>query len=211
MLAGIVRRWRYGRDIVVVTGLPRSGTSMMMRMLEAGGLEVVTDGRRVADEDNPRGYYELERVKELDKGGDKAWVSETRGKVLKVISHLLEHLPDDSSYRVLFMRRDLDEVIASQNRMLVNRQETNPVSDERAKQAFRKHIVQTKVRMRTRANFVMLEVHYRNALDEPRAEAERVARFLGGGLDVERMAGVVEARLYRNQAQKLNTAAEPPA
>src|SRR6185295_15833711 len=101
----LLRRFRYGKPIVVVSGLPRSGTSMAMKMLEAGGLPVVTDGRRSADEDNPRGYYEDERVKDLYREGDKTWVRESRGKAIKVISFLLKSLPPDNNYKVLFMHR----------------------------------------------------------------------------------------------------------
>ena len=106
--------------ITVVSGLPRSGTSMMMRMLEAGGMPVMTDNIRTADDDNPRGYYEVERVKKL-KDGDVAWVKEARGKAVKVISYLLEFLPSDQQYFVLFMRRNMQEVLASQQQMLIRR------------------------------------------------------------------------------------------
>ena len=97
--------------ITVVSGLPRSGTSMMMRMLDSGGMEVLTDSIRTADEDNPKGYYEYERVKDLETETDKSYVRDGRGKVLKVISFLIRFLPDDNQYRVIFMRRDLDEVL----------------------------------------------------------------------------------------------------
>ena len=95
------RRFMYGRPIIVVSGLPRSGTSMMMKMLEAGGVPVWLDGVRTADDQNPKGYYELERVKELDKGLDKSWVREGRGRAVKVISSLLEHLPPTTTISAL--------------------------------------------------------------------------------------------------------------
>ena len=121
MLGDFLRRRRYGEPIVIVSGLPRSGTSMMMKMLEAGGVPIMTDAIRTADVDNPKGYYEYERVKELEKETDKRYVREGRGKALKVISFLLKELPDDNFYRVVFMRRDLGEVISSQNKMLDRR------------------------------------------------------------------------------------------
>ena len=99
--------------VTVVSGLPRSGTSMMMKMLEAGGIDPIQDGIRTPDSDNPKGYYEYERVKQLDKG-DTAWVADAQGKSVKVISALLRYLPADYEYRILFMRRDLDEILASQ-------------------------------------------------------------------------------------------------
>ena len=104
--------------VTVVSGLPRSGTSMMMKMLEAGGLPPLTDSLRVADDDNPKGYYEFERVKKMPEG-DKSWVEDAQGKSVKVISALLEHLPPEYSYRVLFMQRKVEEILASQTQMLI--------------------------------------------------------------------------------------------
>ena len=202
LFARALRRWRYGDEIVVVSGLPRSGTSMMMKMLEAGGLEVMTDGVRGADEDNPKGYFEVERVKQLEKEPDKSWVSEARGRVLKVISHLLKELPDENYYLVIFMRRSLDEVVASQNKMLERRGEENPIEDERVTDLYRKHIIHAKVMMRERRNFELLEVQYRDALDDPVAFADRVRAFLGGRVDSERMVSAVDSSLYRNRASR---------
>ena len=105
--------------IVVVSGLPRSGTSMMMQMLEAGGMNVLTDGLRTADEDNLKGYFEYEKVKALKT--DQSWLPEARGKAVKIISELLKYLPDTHTYRIIFMRRALEEVLASQDRMLIRR------------------------------------------------------------------------------------------
>ena len=92
------------RDVVtIVSGLPRSGTSMMMKMLEAGGIELLIDRVRVADADNPKGYYEFERVKQIET--DQAWLPEAQGKAVKMISALLRHLPADCRYRIIFMER----------------------------------------------------------------------------------------------------------
>src|SRR5687768_1736541 len=110
------------RDVItVVSGLPRSGTSMMMKMLEAGGLEPVVDHVRKPDEDNPKGYYEFERVKALE--NDREWLPEAKGKFVKVISMLLRHLPADHRFKVIFMQRNMPEVLASQKKMLVRRGE----------------------------------------------------------------------------------------
>ena len=98
-------------EIIVVSGLPRSGTSLMMQMLERGGVEVVTDNIRTADTDNPRGYYEFEQVKKIK--GDASWLPGTRGKALKMVSQLLYELPASERYRIIFMERDLDETILS--------------------------------------------------------------------------------------------------
>ena len=118
----LYRRIRYGEPVIIVSGLPRSGTSMAMQMLAAAGVSVVTDGVREAGEDNPKGYYEDERVKDLHKETqDGAWVREARGKAIKIISFLLKDLPETNNYKVIFMRRDLSEVLASQQKMLDRR------------------------------------------------------------------------------------------
>src|SRR5262245_44885322 len=141
MIADFFRRLRRGAPIVVVSGLPRSGTSMAMKMLEAGGVPIVTDGIRTADESNPKGDYEFERGKELEKNGDPAWLRDARGKAVKIISFLLTYLPDGYDYQVVFMNRDVDEVLASQNKMLVARGETgDPVDDEKMREVYRKHL-----------------------------------------------------------------------
>jgi hypothetical protein len=108
------------QTVVVVSGLPRSGTSLMMQMLEAGGITVLTDGIREPDEDNPRGYYEFERVKALPKG-DYEWLESARGKAVKVVSALLEYLPPEYNYKVIFMHRRMEEILASQRKMLIRR------------------------------------------------------------------------------------------
>ena len=194
------RQLRYGRPIVVVSGLPRSGTSMMMKMLEAGGVPVWVDGIRAADHQNPKGYYELERVKELDKGGDQSWVREGRGRAVKVISSLLEHLPDSNNYRVLFMHRDLSEVLASQQKMLVDRGEQGGTAgDEALRKYYEMHLRKTKHLLTHAPHFSALTIDYGDALKNAKSLAERVSRFLGGRLDVPAMGAVVDGELYRNR------------
>lgn len=195
------RRLRYGRPVVVVSGLPRSGTSMTMKMLEAGGLAVFTDGVRTADVDNPKGYYEYERVKDLEKEDDKSWLKAARGRVIKVISFLLKDLPPDNNYQVIFMRRDLEEVLASQRKMLANRGEDEEGDDGRMSDLYRNHLWRAGYLLRHGAHLESLEMEYRAVLDRPREAAERINRFLGGGLDVAGMAAVVDERLYRNRAE----------
>ncbi len=195
-------RRKLGSAIVVVSGLPRSGTSMMMKMLEASGLEIVTDAVRSADEDNPKGYFEYERVKELDKGGDKNWVADHRGKVVKIISFLLKDLPDDNLYNVIFMRRDLDEVLASQNKMLVRRGEQGgQAGDEEMKRLYTNHLGKVEMMFSSKPNFELLDVHYRQVVENPREQAARVSRFLELSNRAEAMAGAVDRQLYRNRRQ----------
>jgi hypothetical protein len=193
------RQARRGAPVIVVSGLPRSGTSMMMRMLEAGGAPLWTDDVRAADESNPRGYYELERVKELGKS-DTSWMVEARGKAVKIVSPLLVHLPDACNYRVVFMLRDLREIVASQNRMLDDRGEPHgALSDEALVQAYETHLWQVRQLFRRRACFEVIDVHYVDVLNSAASQAARVEAFLRLGLDVGRMPGVVEEGLYRNR------------
>jgi len=191
-------------SIIVVSGLPRSGTSMMMKMLEATGLEPVIDEIRIADDDNPKGYYEFERVKQLDKG-DYGWLDEADGKVVKVISALLEHLPaeyenSEYSYKVLFMRREMSEILASQKKMLVNREEaTDKVKDAELTALFEKHLSKVKGWLSAQPNVDVLYVDYNQLLSDPNAQIPTINRFLGGTLDQNEMAGVVDPSLYRNR------------
>ncbi len=194
------RRLRYGAPIVVVSGLPRSGTSMAMKMLDAGGLPTLVDGIRTADNSNPKGYYEFERVKELDKNGDTAWLADARGKAVKIISFLLTFLPDTFQYQVIIMQRDLDEVLASQNKMLASRGESGGTADDQTmRQAYQQHLDKVDRFLRSRRCFTTLRVRYRDAIDNPALEARRMNEFLGGRLKVEQMAAVADRELYRNR------------
>jgi Sulfotransferase domain len=200
-LRGWLAKRRYGAPVYVVSGLPRSGTSMMMHMLEAGGIAPFTDGERSADIDNPEGYYEFGRVMDLERDADKAWVREARGRALKVISFLLRHLPGDNAYRVVYMRRNLDEVLVSQDKMLDRLGRPSPGGDlEATKEAYRNDIVAARLWARKQPFMEMLEVHYADAIADPLGTARAVNRFLGGGLDEGKMAAAVNERLYRNRA-----------
>jgi hypothetical protein len=199
MFGDLLRRRKYGEPIVVVSGLPRSGTSMMMKMLDAAGVPIMTDAVRAADIDNPKGYFEYERVKDLEKETDKSYIREGRGKALKVISFLLKDLPDDCYYRVIFMRRHLDEVISSQNRMLDRRGEETIDERETMAEAYRNHLAAVKILVRKRPNFEMLECRYDEVVANPRKAAAAVNAFLGGALDEGAMVSAVDAELYRNR------------
>ena len=193
--------------VTIVSGLPRSGTSMMMKMLEAGGLEVFTDNIRTADDDNPKGYYEFERVKKLDKG-DTVWLDDAQGKVVKVISVLLQHLPAGYTYRVIFMHRQITEVLASQRKMLIRRGEpTDKVSDERLAQLYRKHLRQVEGWLAQQPNFSVLYVTYNDVLNDPLPHVRRINQFLGGWLDEQKMATVVDPSLYRQRQERLSSTA----
>ncbi len=173
---------------------------MLMQMLEKGGMPIVTDQVRTADEDNPKGYHELERVKELDKTADKSWLKRHRGEVIKTISFLLQDLPLDLNYQVLFMRRNLDEVLRSQNKMLERRGEAGGrSSDERMRQNYEFHLQKVFYQLEHTPTFKVLYLDYAVVVENPRREAERINAFLGGALHVEAMAGAVEAGLYHNR------------
>jgi len=195
-------RQQQGEPIVVVSGLPRSGTSMLMKMLDAGGMEIMTDSERAADIDNPKGYFEYERVKNLEKESDKSYVREGRGKVLKVISFLIKDLPDDNDYRVIFMRRNLDEVLASQNKMIQRLGTADSTAAEEAmKEAYRNDIVRTRLLCKNRPNFELIEVNYKNTIEDPTATARSVNAFVGGHLNETAMREAVDGSLYRNRGE----------
>lgn len=196
------RKLKYGEDVIVVSGLPRSGTSMVMGMLDAGGLPILTDHVREADEDNPNGYFEFEKVKDLAETDDKTWLKNARGKAIKVISHLLKELPDENFYRIIFARRNLQEIIASQNIMLKRQAEVNPVEDAKAIELYRKHLVNVRFLVRRKPNLAMLELAYTETVDDPGNAAERINRFLGEKLNTRAMSAVVDRRLYRNRNEQ---------
>jgi hypothetical protein len=186
-------------SVVVVSGLPRSGTSLMMKMLEAGGLPPLTDKIRVSDDDNPKGYYEFERVKKMPEG-DYSWLENARGKGVKVISALLQHLPPDFEYRVVFMRRSMQEILASQKRMLTRSgQQPDKVDDEALAALYHKHIEQVKNRLARQENISFIEVDYNLLLSDPEPEIKRINRFLLGSLDEGRMLEQIDSSLYRQR------------
>jgi hypothetical protein len=197
--------------VTVVSGLPRSGTSMMMQMLVAGGMPALADPvgvcpagtqpgtGRPADEDNPRGYYELEAVKHTRR--DPSWLLQAPGKAVKVVHLLLYDLPPGHAYRVLLMRRDLREVVASQRVMLRRRGQTGAaVTDEQLRATFAAQMRQLEGWLARRAHFAFLPVPYAEVVARPAEWAARVDAFLGGGLDTAAMAGEVVGSLYRQVA-----------
>jgi hypothetical protein len=170
-------------------------------MLQAGGLPIVADDRRVADDANPHGYFELELVKQLgEKGADTSWLPDARGKAVKIVSYSLTWLPESYDYRIIFMERDLDEVVASQEKLLALRGERHHVdAAEATKDLFRTHLEQVHRLLDRRTCFTTLRVQYRDAIDQPFREAQTIARFLGGSLDTTKMAAAVDRTLHRNR------------
>lgn len=187
--------------IVIVSGLPRSGTSLMMQMLEAGGLPALTDRERCADEDNPKGYYEYERVKAL-KRGDWKWINQAQGKAVKIISALLEYLPKNRSYKVIFMQREIGEILASQQKMLDRRGESNPVSNEDMTTMLRRHLAAVEAWLAAQEHIDTLFVQYHMLVSNPIEQVERLKIFLEMPLDTQEMQTVPDKNLYRNRAPK---------
>ena len=185
-------------SIIIVSGLPRSGTSMMMKMLEAGGIPLLTDHIRSADYDNPKGYYEFERVKKL-REGDTDWISDAEGKAVKIIGALLVHMPPDYEYRVLFMHREMNEILASQAKMLENRGEENKADDETMASLFAKHVRQVEDWMNNQSNLKYIDVDYNTVLKDPVPQVSKINKFLGGILDETEMINVVDPALYRQR------------
>ena len=185
--------------ITVVSGLPRSGTSMMMQMLQAGGTPILTDGVRVADADNPRGYREFEPVKMLS--STQGWVAEAGGKAVKVVHVLLPLLPAEFAYRVILMVRDVREVVASQRAMLQRTGKSGAnLSDARLVEIFTMQMERTVAWLAANASCRVLEVSHRACFEDGPGIAANVNRFLGGGLDEARMVGEVDVALYRQKA-----------
>jgi hypothetical protein len=187
--------------ITVVSGLPRSGTSLMMQMLAAGGMPILSDGERRADDDNPRGYFEWERIKLLSKEPD--CISEAEGKVVKVISQLLFALPAGREYRIVFMQRPLAEVVASQAEMIRRRGTTGAALAPSALIAgLGAHLNQVNAWLRDRANISVHRVEHHDVLREPLRVSESIQQFLNCPLDVTAMSQQIDESLYRQRNSK---------
>ncbi|HCK21369.1 MAG TPA: hypothetical protein DHW15_04175 [Bacteroidetes bacterium] len=188
-------------EITIVSGLPRSGTSLMMQMLEKGGVPIYTDKQRIPDENNPKGYYEHEAVKSL--GKNKQWMVEADGKAIKIISHLLFELPARFRYKILFMERDLDEVLMSQHKMLVrNGKAKEGTINLKLAGPFRQNLERVKSWVPQQKNISILYVSHAALMADGAEEIERINQFLGGHLDTAAMATVIDRSLHREKSQK---------
>ena len=185
--------------ITIASGLPRSGTSLMMQMLVAGGMSALSDGERKADSDNPRGYLEWERIKQLP--NDPACIAEAEGKVVKVISRLLLSLPAGHEYRVIFMQRPLPEVLASQDEMLRHRGTYKEGADPSIMAAaFERHLREVDAWLDGKPHIRTIRVDYRDVLKQPQEVGRRLCDFLGIALNIEAMVTQVDTSLYRNRS-----------
>lgn len=178
--------------ITVVSGLPRSGTSMMMQILAAGGVTPLTDGKRLPDVNNTKGYFELEQVKKLSQS-QHDWIVDAKGKSVKVVSTLLKYLPEEYDYRIIFMRRDEQDILASQHQMLLNLgQPTTDIKADELIERYQKHLNAVIARTKQKTNCNVLEIDYANTLSEPKETAEMLSDFLAVKLMRKKMIAVID-------------------
>ncbi|MBF0371544.1 MAG: sulfotransferase domain-containing protein [Magnetococcales bacterium] len=197
-----INRRKTKHYVTIVSGLPRSGTSMLMKMLEAGGMPLIADHLRTADDDNPKGYYEFERVKKLPEG-DFGWIEEAKGQGVKIISALLKHLPGDYAFRVLFLRRAIPEILASQKKMLIRRnKDPNQIQDEEMTQLYLKHLGDVESWLGEQENIQTLKIDYNQIIADPAPGINEINRFLDKALDTDAMLRIVDPSLYRQRGEK---------
>ncbi len=180
--------------IIIVSGLPRSGTSMMMQMLTAAGLTALTDDVRTKDISNPKGYFEYEKVKSLAQNAD--WLHLAQGKVLKVIAQLVPFLPNQFDYKIIMMHRDIKEILFSQQKMLGKDTAVIPFA---LADIFTKQLLETEQFIVSHANMKVLPIHYKQVIDTPLEQAKTVASFLNMDLNMEALIDSIDQNLYRNK------------
>jgi len=189
--------------VIVVSGIPRSGTSLVMQMLATGGVDIATDNIRKADRDNPKGYFEVEKVKKLK--NDANWLKDIKGKTIKIISPLLYHVLPTLRYKIIFVQRNMQEILDSQNKMYQRLQKNTPdIEDSVLAEKFNLHLKKIQDWIKKMNNIECLYVHYREILNDPFGHAQKIQEFLHLPLDIEAMSNVVDASLYRNRKEKSN-------
>ena len=188
--------------IFIVSGLPRSGTSLMMKILEVGGIPVVMDNVRKPDPDNPKGYYEYESVKKIKE--DASWLRNTRGKAIKIISMLLPELPACEFYKIIFMERNIDEILRSQQKMLKRKNIELDTDNSKMAELFNRHLQIIHRWLKKQTNIDVLIVNYNRLISLPDIEIDRIIDFLSIPLDKAKMQTVIDPELYRNRAESLS-------
>ena len=194
--------------IIVVSGLPRSGTSMMMQMLKVSGVDLVLDDTRKPDLYNPRGYYEYEKVKEIKK--DTSWLDGIQGKAVKIISQLLYHLPESHQYKIIFMQRNMEEIISSQNKMLSSRGKgSDVINDTIMAEKFERHLEKIRKWIDNQGNIGCLYIHYNKIIEDPIKTITKLNDFIDNQINIRPMLKVIDKSLYRirkdNQGRILNS------
>lgn len=171
---------RSGKTFVLVSGLPRSGTSLMMQMLEAGGVRILSDGQRRADVDNPKGYYEWEPIKQIGKKPELLDADGLDGCAIKCISMLLQSLPLKHNYKVIFMTRPIDEVATSQRKM-VERLATKgaELDAEQLQRGLAAHRNEISRWLKSVPHMEFVEIDYPTLVSDPLPQIARLIEFLG--------------------------------
>ncbi len=171
---------------------------MMMQMLEAGGMKILTDNIRKSDKDNPKGYYEFEKVKQIK--NDQSWLENARGKAAKIISFLLKYLPEKHQYKIIFMERRMEEILISQKQMIINQKKSNKIDDQQMMKSFYRHLEQIKKWLKKQTNIEVLFLNYNQILKNPVKEIKKINQFLNHNLKAEKMVKTINPRLYRQKA-----------
>jgi hypothetical protein len=182
--------------IIVVSGLPRSGTSLVMQMLVAGGVSALTDERRPSDTNNPRGYWEYEAVKSIAK--ENGWMHLAKGKAIKIIAPLISFVPNTMEYDILFVRRDLSEVIASQARMLGR--DGKQLHEQHDIAMAMKQLLENSIQYaETQPNMRVAVLEHQQLILHPAVAIEQIQALLDSPLDKRAMIEAVDPTLYRNR------------
>ena len=184
--------------VTIVSGLPRSGTSLIMQMLQAGGMTILSDQIRKPDINNPRGYYEFEPVKRLKSSQD--WLEDAKGKAVKVISELLQYLPPVHDYRVIFVERNMDELLASQRKMLgTKKKPVDQANELKIREAFEKHLLHIKEWLNKQSNMTILYVNYNDIIKNTIINIQKINKLFNDKLNGSAMVAVIDENLYRNR------------
>jgi len=183
--------------ITVVSGLPRSGTSLIMQMLQKGGMEILTDNARKADESNPKGYFEYEKVKALQR--DSSWLQDGDGKAVKIIAQLLKYLPSYFEYKIIFIERNMEEILLSQEKMLEKMGQKTQSHNTVLSNIFKKQIEDTKKWLEFQNNISTLYITHRDAIFHALETAKQINEFLGFNLNEKEMMQVVDPSLYHQR------------
>ena len=177
------------KPVIIVSGLPRSGTSLMMQMLQAGGISIIYDNKRPADEHNPYGYYELEKVKRLEQ--DNSWIEKCTGKALKILYHLLKYLPETTHYKIIFMQRNLKDVVISQDKMLESYSKAVLSDNAKVMTLFEEERKQIISWIENKSNMDVLYIEFSDVLADQKKVVLQLSDFLGSNLELQSMQAVI--------------------
>ena len=187
--------------LVIVTGLPRSGTSLVMSLLAAGGHPILEDHRRAPDPDNPRGYYEFEPVKSLMR--DNTWLHAHAGQAIKIISTLLPFIPPDLPLDVIWIQRHLPEVLASQSTMLMRAGKPLAANPALLATAFQKQTMATEAFLTRRPRTRVLALQHHELLQSPVQQISRLLDFLPSLQNESKMLQTIDPALHRQRLENI--------